>query len=96
MIEILALLLATGLTFASLYIRYLIKQMKNISQDFFVVRAWLLDHRESLKAVHETEMFYGEPVLQALVEETKDLSDRLQAVLEEYDYEWSDFLEAAA
>ncbi|MAF25552.1 hypothetical protein CL634_08280 [bacterium] len=76
------------------YVRYLIKQIKNISDDFVVVRAVLLEYNESLKSVYETEMFYGEPILQTLVEETRELTVQLKNIIEDYDYDDLDLLEA--
>ena len=83
------IILATMLVlvgFSAAYIRYLIKQIRNISEDFLVVRSLLLSYEESLRPIYETEMFYGEPVLQALVEQTKDITGQLGAILEDYDY----------
>ena len=59
-----------------------------------VVRAVLLEYNESLKSVYETEMFYGEPILQTLVEETRELTVQLKNIIEDYDYDDLDLLEA--
>ena len=87
MTEAIILIFSTLTIFGGLYIRYLIRQIKNISDDFVIIRTILLDYNESLKAIYETEMFYGEPVLQALVEETKEITGHLKSIIEDYDYE---------
>ena len=79
-------LLSGIIIFGVFYIRYLIKQVKNISDDLVVIRGILVDYEESLKGVYETEMFYGEPTLQALVEKTKYISDQLDEIIEDYEY----------
>ena len=35
---------------------------------------------EHLNSVHEMQMFYGEPTLQALIEHSKELSENLSAI----------------
>ena len=35
---------------------------------------------EHLKAIHEMQMFYGEPTLQKLIEHSKELSDNLDVM----------------
>ena len=87
MIEAVVVVLTGFCIFGVLYIKYLIKQIKNISRDFLVVKEMLSNYEESLKRVYETEMFYGEPVLQALVEQTRDLAEDLKGIVLEYDYE---------
>jgi len=87
MMEIIALALAASLVFGALYVRYLIKQVRDISRDFLLVRGMIAEYGEELKAIYETEMFYGEPVLQSLVEQTKVLTEQLDAIIEDYDYE---------
>ena len=47
-------------------------------------------HGESLKSIYEAEMFYGEPILQSLVEETRDLVKDLNMIIDDYEYEGDD------
>ena len=87
MIEGIVIALTASLIFGGFYVRYLIKQIREISRDFLLVRGMISEYGESLKAIYETEMFYGEPVLQSLVDQTKVLTGQLDVIIEDYEYE---------
>lgn len=88
MIEIFIILfLSAAICFSFFYIRYLIKQIKSVTGDFILIREMISKHGESLKNIYEAEMFYGEPILQSLVEETRDLVKDLNTIIDSYEYE---------
>ena len=69
------------------YARFLITRYKEISEDLYSVKVLVESYQEGLKAVYESEMFYGEPVIEKLVENTKDLSGELASIFEQYVFE---------
>ena len=88
MLELMLILLfATTTAFCGLYIKYLIGRIKEVSNDFLEVKTIVESYESSLKIVYESETFYGEPVLQALVEQTREVSDDLDAIIENYEYD---------
>ena len=52
-----------------------------------MIKDLLLEYDVSLKSIYETEMFYGEPVLQRLIKQTKEVVEEIDEILKDYDYE---------
>ena len=44
-------------------------------------------YRIGLESLYSSEMFYGEPTIEKLVENTKDLDKELSYILEPYEFE---------
>lgn len=72
--------------FGTLYIRYLLTVIRSISEDMLVIKELIESYKEGLQNVYETEMFFGEPVLQNLVEHSKELDSELAKILADYDF----------
>ena len=70
-----------------LYSRYLIAQLKDISLDLAILRDVMTTYKLSLTQVYESELFYGEPTLEQLVEHTKAVSLDIDEILNQYDFE---------
>lgn len=84
---LLTLLFAASTVFLSLYIRFLLTRYKEVSEDIYFIGVLVGSYQEGLKTVYESEMFYGEPILEKLVENTKDLNRELGSIIEQYDFE---------
>jgi len=94
MIEwIIIIFLGSALVFFGLYIKYLIKQIKNITSDVVVIREFISDYELALKSIYETEMFYGDATLQSLVEHTRDLVADLNNIVDDYEFEGPELLD---
>ena len=70
-----------------LYSRYLIVQLKEISLDLTILRDVMAAYKSSLTQVYESELFYGEPTLEQLVEHTKAVSLDIDEIFNQYDFE---------
>ena len=92
-ILLVALVAVTG--FSILYIRYLIGRIKEVSADFLAIRVLVLRYEESLKTVYNSEVFFGEPVLEALVKNTEIISEELDSIIKNYDFDEGDEIEEA-
>ena len=46
----------------------------------------MISYSENLKGVYETEMYYGEPILQNLVDHSKFLDEQLREIVSDYDF----------
>ena len=87
MIEVILILFLTVFNiFGAFYVKYLLSMVKSMSMDMLVMRELIESYKEGLQNVYETEMFYGEPVLQNLVEHSKELDSELTKILGEYDF----------
>ena len=73
--------------FFSLYIRYLIGKYREISEDLYAVKVLISAYRTGLESLYGAAMFYGEPTIEKLVENTKDLDKELSYILEPYEFE---------
>tara|TARA_B100000519_G_scaffold190543_1_gene190121 strand:+ start:209 stop:520 length:312 start_codon:yes stop_codon:yes gene_type:complete len=83
---ILSVFFVSAVAFGWLYIKYLISQIQQRSDDIFIIREMLRSYDENLKAVYESEMYYGEPILQNLVDHSKFLNEELDAIMNDYDF----------
>ena len=64
----------------------MINQLKNISADIVVIREMISFYSASLENLYNSELFYGEPVIEALVSDTKGLVQDLAEIVDSYDY----------
>lgn len=88
MIEfVLSAVLFSVVVFFAAYVRYLIGKYREISDDLYTVKELVSSYSVGLQSVYESEMFYGEPVIEKLVENTKDLDRELSNILEAYSFE---------
>ena len=91
------ILLALSLVFnvvLVLYSRHLLDMLKNISIDLYTLKGVMGSYIENLSTVYESEMFYGEPVLENLVEHSKAVSSEISETISQYDFqEVEQFLE---
>lgn len=88
MIEILlTVALVSVMAFSVLYIRYLLARYREISEDLYIIKSLVSSYRQGLEPIYESELFYGEPVIERLVEGTKDLDRELASILDAYSFD---------
>lgn len=85
----LSLLVIIGLVW---FIYHLINKIENLSEDIEDLFVNFYDLSNHLESIHELEMFYGEPVLQDLMDHTKEIINEIESYKTRYDmmYEQSD------
>lgn len=76
---IFSFIINVGLVF---YARWLIKIIKTKEEENNNTSEILAEYIGHVKSVHEMEMFYGDPTLQALLDHGKELVNRI----EDFDY----------
>ena len=69
---------------AGFYIVALIKELKQYNLDFVDILNTCNELRNHIEEVHEMEMFYGEPVLQGLIDHTKRATEEIEFYLDKY------------
>ena len=69
---------------AGFYVVALIKELKQYNLDFIDILNTCSELRNHIEEVHEMEMFYGEPVLQGLIDHTKRATEEIEFYLEKY------------
>ena len=69
---------------AGFYIAALIKELRQYNLDFVDILNTCNDLRNHIEEVHEMEMFYGEPVLQGLIDHTKRATEEMEFYLDKY------------
>lgn len=62
------------------YVRWLLSTMKLISEDLELLSEKVSDYVSHVSSLHELEMFYGEPTLQALMQHGRDLVEQISEV----------------
>ena len=70
-----------------LYSRHLLAQLREISLDLVGLKDVMSSYVSNLSVVYESEMFYGEPVLENLVNHSKDVATEIEEVFAQYDFE---------
>ena len=65
------------------YIRALIKSINDTNEITLGVFVSVADYREHLEKVYKMETFYGDSVLQGLLEHTRDMEEELAVVANE-------------
>tara|TARA_Y100000592_G_C5482395_1_gene326492 strand:- start:28284 stop:28598 length:315 start_codon:yes stop_codon:yes gene_type:complete len=80
--------------FMLFYIRWLLKTLSNIDSTISELWVGITKFNSHLKVVHDTEMFYGDSTLQALIEHSQELSENIESIkgifLPEEDIEYED------
>jgi len=69
---------------AAFYIVALIKELKQYNLDFVDILNTCSELRNHIEEVHEMEMFYGEPVLQGLIDHTRRATEEMEFYLDKY------------
>ena len=69
---------------AGFYIAALIKELRQYNLDFVDILNTCNELRNHIEEVHEMEMFYGEPVLQGLIDHTKRATEEIEFYLDKY------------
>jgi len=64
------------------YVRAVLLRLYRFQEIHETASEQINSFNEHLSAVHEMQMFYGEPVLQKLIEHSKELSDNLTIISE--------------
>jgi len=67
------------------FIYNLMNRLENVTEDIEELFVGFYDLSEHLQSIHELEMFYGEPVLQDLIEHTKKVVQDIEDYKEMYD-----------
>ena len=70
-----------------LYSKHLLAQLKEISLDLMGLRDIMSSYVNNLRVVYESEMFYGEPILENLVNHSKDVASEIEEIFNQYDFE---------
>ena len=73
-------ILMTIIVFMIFYIRWLLKTIANIDNAITELWTSITSFNNHLNVIHETEMFYGDTTLQALIEHSKDLSENIEQI----------------
>lgn len=73
--------------FLCAYIRYLISRYTEVSEDLYSINVLVGSYLAGLSSIYESEVFYGEPVVEKLVENTRDLDRELSFILEAYGFD---------
>jgi predicted PurR-regulated permease PerM len=66
--------------FTLFYVRWLLKTLSNIDNTITELWSDISNFNEHLKEVHDTEMFYGDTTLQALIEHSQNLSEKIESI----------------
>ena len=69
---------------AGFYVVALVKELKQYNLDFIDILNTCSELRNHIEEVHEMEMFYGEPVLQGLIDHTKRATEEIEFYIEKY------------
>ena len=69
---------------AGFYVVALVKELKQYNLDFIDILNTCSELRNHIEEVHEMEMFYGEPILQGLIDHTKRATEEIEFYLEKY------------
>jgi len=67
------------------FIYNLMNRLEDVTEDIEELFVGFYDLSEHLQSIHELEMFYGEPVLQDLIEHTKKVVQDIEDYKEMYD-----------
>ena len=68
------------LIFMSLYIRWLLTTLTDVDNQITELWTDISKFNDHLKIVHDTEMFYGDTTLQALIEHSQELSENIESI----------------
>ena len=79
MMTIIAIALAGINVFLLFYIRWLLRNMNFTSENLDGIWVLLEQFRQHVDMLHETEMFYGDSNLQALMEHSKKVTEEIDS-----------------
>jgi len=79
---ILLILSAAANVFAYFYIRWLLRNMSEVSENLEILSDNLEGFKNHVDAVHESEMYYGDTSLQELIKHSKSLTDEISTIRE--------------
>jgi hypothetical protein len=79
MMTIIAITLTGINVFLLFYIRWLLRNMNFISENLDGIWVLLEQFRQHVDMLHETEMFYGDSNLQALMEHSKKVTEEIDS-----------------
>ena len=69
------------------YMRLLLTEMSQYNRDMNELLLTCVSLQRHIESVHEMEMFYGEPVLQDMMEHTLQVNEEIQFYVEKYSLE---------
>ena len=72
--------LTSVIVFMLFYIRWLLKTLSTIDDTITELWTDISKFNDHLKVVHDTEMFYGDTTLQALIEHSQSLSENIESI----------------
>lgn len=62
------------------YVKWLLSTIKSISEDLEFLSEKVSGYVSHVDSLHELEMFYGEPTLQALMQHGRDLVEQISEI----------------
>tara|TARA_R110000824_G_scaffold5670_6_gene26070 strand:+ start:2526 stop:2936 length:411 start_codon:yes stop_codon:yes gene_type:complete len=66
------------------YLRVLLKELNDYNRDVIEIATTCQQLQSHIASVHEMEMFYGEPVLQELIDHTRQVNDDIDFYAKKY------------
>jgi hypothetical protein len=73
-------ILTSIIIFMLFYIRWLLRTISNVDNTVSELWVQITEFNGHLKSVHNTEMFYGDSTLQALIEHSQELSENIESI----------------
>lgn len=73
-------ILASINVFMLFYIRWLLKTLSTLDNTITELWTDISKFNDHLSVVHDTEMFYGDTTLQALIEHSQSLSENIESI----------------
>jgi len=66
------------------YLRILLNEMNQYNKDIVSLLETCQSLQDHIESVHEMEMFYGEPVLQEMIDHTRQVNDEIEYYIQKY------------
>ncbi len=66
------------------YLTVLLKELNDYNRDVIEIATTCQQLQNHIESVHEMEMFYGEPVLQELIDHTRQVNDEIDFYAKKY------------
>ena len=66
------------------YLTVLLKELNDYNRDIIDIATTCQQLQSHIESVHEMEMFYGEPVLQELIDHTRQVNDEIDFYAKKY------------
>ena len=77
---------------ASWYIKVLLNEMNKYNTDIMELLISCQQLHNHIDSVHEMEMFYGEPVLQELIDHTRKVNEEIEFYVEKYSIDDEEYI----